>query len=85
MSGKFLEIAKYAGEAKDSMDDARQVIAYFADDNRKLNAAIQGVQGAVGAISAYKGVIGLLGIESKSAENAMRDLSHAMMALNGLQ
>lgn len=85
MSGKFLDIAKYAGQVKDSMDDARKVIQYFADDNRKLSAAIQGVQGAVGALSAYKGVVGLLGIESKSAEQAMKDLSNAMMTLNGLQ
>ena len=83
-AGQLLKIAKAAGEAKDSMDDFNAMRKYFADDNRHLNTAIQGMQGLAAAGSVTAGVLGMVGVEQEKVNQAILWCQSALSVLNGL-
>jgi len=84
-AGQFLEMARAAGQAKDSISDTQQVIRAFADDNFVLNSVVQGVQGIAAAGSVATGTMALFGAESETATEAIRKVQGALAILNGLQ
>lgn len=83
-AAQLLKIAKAAGEAKDSMDDFNAMRKYFADDNRHLNTAIQGMQGLAAAGSVTAGVLGMVGVEQEKVNQAILWCQSALSVLNGL-
>lgn len=83
-AAQLLKIAKAAGEAKDSMDDFNAMKKYFADDNRHLNTAIQGMQGLAAAGSVTAGVLGMVGVEQEKVNQAILYCQSALSVLNGL-
>ena len=83
-AAQLLKIAKAAGEAKDSMDDFNAMKKYFADDNRHLNTAIQGMQGLAAAGSVTAGVLGMVGVEQEKVNQAILWCQSALSVLNGL-
>lgn len=83
-AAQLLKIAEAAGEAKDSMDDFNAMKRYFADDNRHLNTAIQGMQGLAAAGSVTAGVLGMVGVEQDKVNQAILWCQSALSVLNGL-
>lgn len=87
MSGteEFTQIAMYAGQVKDAMDDAGAATRRFADDTFALKAAADAVNLVTGAFTAVTGAMNLFGVKNEEVKNAILKVQSAMAILNGVQ
>lgn len=82
---KFQALAKKAGELQDAIGDARQEVARFASDTKKLDDVINVAQSATAAFELYKGAMSAFGLETEAAEEAIQKLAGAMSIIQSLQ
>ncbi len=82
---EFTQIASYAGQIKDAMDDASAATQRFSNDTMALSAATSAVQGVVGGFTALTGVMNLFGVENDKVKEAILKVQSAMAILNGVQ
>lgn len=82
---KFQELAKKAGQLQDAIGDARQEVARFASDTKRLDDVINIAQSATAAFELYKGTMSAFGIETEGAEEAIQKLAGAMSIIQSLQ
>lgn len=82
---KFQALAKKAGELQDAIGDARQEVARFASDTKKLDDVINIAQSATAAFELYKGAMSAFGLETEAAEEAIQKLAGAMSIIQSLQ
>ena len=82
---QFTQIAQYAGQLKDAMDDAAAATKRFADDTFALSATADAMQVVAGAGSVATGAMSLFGVESEKVQQAILKVQSAMAILNGVQ
>lgn len=80
----FRSMTQQAGEMSDSMADANQAVAAFANDTMNLEASAQALQLVAGGASLVTGAMGLLGIEDEKVQQAMLKVQSAISLVNGV-
>ena len=80
----FRTMTQQAGEMSDSMADANQAVAAFANDTMNLEASAQALQLVAGSASLVTGAMGLLGIEDEKIQQAMLKVQSAISLVNGV-
>lgn len=80
----FRTMTQQAGEMSDSMADANQAVAAFANDTMNLEASAQALQLVAGGASLVTGAMGLLGIEDEKVQQAMLKVQSAISLVNGV-
>ena len=80
----FRTMTQQAGEMSDSMGDANQAVAAFANDTMNLEASAQALQLVAGGASLVTGAMGLLGIEDEKVQQAMLKVQSAISLVNGV-
>lgn len=80
----FKTMTQQAGEMSDSMADANQAVAAFANDTMNLEASAQALQLVAGGASLVTGAMGLLGIEDEKVQQAMLKVQSAISLVNGV-
>lgn len=80
----FKSMTQQAGEMSDSMADANQAVAAFANDTMNLEASAQALQLVAGGASLVTGAMGLLGIEDEKVQQAMLKVQSAISLVNGV-
>lgn len=80
----FRTMTQQAGEMSDSMADANQAVAAFANDTMNLEASAQALQLVAGGASLLTGAMGLLGIEDEKVQQAMLKVQSAISLVNGV-
>ena len=82
---QFTEIAKYAGQLKNAMNDAAMATKRFADDTFALTAAGDAMQMFAATGTVATGVMGAFGVESDKVQQAILKVQSALAILNGVQ
>lgn len=82
---QYTEIAKYAGEIKDAMDDAAAATKRFSDDTFALTAMGDAMQVVAGAGSVAAGAMSMFGVDTDNAQKAILKCQQALAVLNGVQ
>ena len=82
---QFLDIARAAGEAKDTIGDTQAVMKFFADDRRWLNFTVQGFQALAGAGNVAAGALSLFGVEQEKVNQAIMQCQAWLSILNGIK
>lgn len=80
----FKTMTQQAGEMSDSMGDANQAVAAFANDTMNLEASAQALQLVAGSASLVTGAMGLLGVEDEKVQQAMLKVQSAISLVNGV-
>ena len=80
----FKTMTQQAGEMSDSIADANQAVAAFANDTMNLEASAQALQLVAGSASLVTGAMGLLGIEDEKVQQAMLKVQSAISLVNGV-
>lgn len=84
-TSEFTQIAQYAGQISDAMNDASAATKRFADDTLALSAATSAVQGIAGGFTAVTGAMNLFGVKNEEVAEAIMKVQSAMAILNGVQ
>lgn len=82
---EFQQIAEYAGQVKDAIEDASQAVDKFSSDTMNLDASIQALQGVAAAGSIATGAMALFGVENENVSQAILKVQSALSILNGVQ
>lgn len=82
---QYTEIAKYAGQIKDAMDDAAAATKRFSDDTFALTAMGDAMQVVAGAGSVAAGAMSMFGVDTDNAQKAILKCQQALAVLNGVQ
>jgi hypothetical protein len=83
-SKEAVQAAKRAGELKDRIGDAKDLVAAFNPD-AKFKSLTASLSGVAGGFAAVQGGIALFGVESKEVEKTLLKVQSAMALSQGLQ
>lgn len=78
------EMEQRTGELSDVINDSRQRVASFANDQQKLVAAQEGVNALTGAYNSLQGAFALLGKENKALIEIYAKMQIVQRSVNGL-
>lgn len=81
----FTEMAEYAGNLRDAMDDARRAVSAFADDQFRLEAYGQAMSLVVSAGSSLTTVMELFGAENEAVTQSIKKFQMALTLMNTVQ
>lgn len=82
---EFTQIAQYAGQIKDAMDDAGTATKRFSSDTQALEAAAGAFNVVTGAATALTGAMNLFGQKNDEVAQAILRVQSAIAILNGVQ
>jgi hypothetical protein len=84
-TSEIYNMARGAGQLKDSVKDAQQVISVLSSDTFKFDAALQGLQVGAAGFQVLSGSAALFGSESKDLQKTLVKLNAVMAITSGLQ
>lgn len=84
-TSQIYEMARGAGNLKDSMGDAQQAINVLSSDTFKLDVALQGLQVGAAGFQVMTGAAALFGAESEELQKVLVRLNAVMAITNGLK
>lgn len=84
-TSQIYEMARGAGDLKDSMGDAQQAINVLSSDTFKLDVALQGLQVGAAGFQVMTGAAALFGAESEELQKVLVRLNAVMAITNGLK
>jgi hypothetical protein len=83
-SAQAIEAAKRAGELKDRIGDAADLVKSFNPD-AKFNALSKSIGGVLDGFQAFEGALGLIGVEGEQVQATLLKVQSAMALSQGLQ
>ena len=83
-SAQAIEAAKRAGELKDRIGDAADLVKSFNPD-AKFNALSKSIGGVLDGFQAFEGALGLVGVEGEQVQKTLLKVQSAMALSQGLQ
>jgi hypothetical protein len=83
-SAQAIEAAKRAGELKDKIGDAADLVKSFNPD-AKFNALSKSIGGVLDGFQAFEGALGLIGVEGEQVQATLLKVQSAMALSQGLQ
>ena len=84
-TSEIYNMARGAGQLKDSVKDAQQVISVLSSDTFKFDAALQGLQVGAAGFQVLSGSAALFGSESEDLQKTLVKLNAVMAITSGLQ
>lgn len=84
-TSEIYNMARGAGQLKDSVNDAQRVISVLSSDTFKFDAALQGLQVGAAGFQVLSGSAALFGSESKDLQKTLVKLNAVMAITSGLQ
>jgi hypothetical protein len=84
-TSEIYNMARGAGQLKDSVKDAQQVISVLSSDTFKFDAALQGLQVGAAGFQVLSGSAALFGSESEDLQKTLVKLNAVMAMTSGLQ
>ena len=83
-SAQAIDAAKRAGELKDRIGDAADLVKSFNPD-AKFNALSKSIGGVLDGFQAFEGALGLVGVEGEQVQKTLLKVQSAMALSQGLQ
>lgn len=84
-TSEIYNMARGAGQLKDAVKDAQQVISVLSSDTFKFDAALQGLQVGAAGFQVLQGSAALFGSESEELQKTLVKLNGIMALTAGLQ